>query len=41
MLFLLQFIDTLCGGMTEDMGMTLATSEQLCTEGSELDLAAI
>ncbi|CDJ38109.1 hypothetical protein, conserved [Eimeria tenella] len=37
----LHFIDTLCGGMTEDMGMTLATSEQLCTEGSELDLAAI
>lgn len=32
-------LDTLCGGISEDMGITLATSEQLCTEGSELDLA--
>ncbi|CDI77309.1 hypothetical protein, conserved [Eimeria praecox] len=34
-------IDTLCGGMSEDMGLTLASSEQLCTEGSELDLAGL
>ncbi|CDJ50376.1 hypothetical protein EBH_0033080 [Eimeria brunetti] len=34
-------MDTLCGGMSEDMGLTLASSEQLCTEGSELDLGNI
>lgn len=40
-MLLLQCLDTVCGGMPEDMGMTLATSEQLCTESSELDLAQI
>ncbi|CDJ27141.1 uncharacterized protein EMH_0029270 [Eimeria mitis] len=34
-------MDTLCGGMSEEMGLTLASSEQLCTEGSELDLAGL
>lgn len=37
----LQCMDTLCGGMSEDVGLTLASSEQLCTEGSELDLGVI
>ncbi|OEH75286.1 hypothetical protein cyc_01952 [Cyclospora cayetanensis] len=30
-------IDTFCSGMSEDIGMTLATSEHMCTESSELD----
>lgn len=34
-------VDTLCGALSEDMGLTLASSEQLCTEGSELDLTCI
>ena len=37
----LQCLDTLCGRLSEDIGITLASSEQLCTEASELDLASI